>query len=271
VISEIHQSSLNMILRCGEQFRRRYLEGDIIPPSVAAARGTGVHKASQVNLRNKIRTKEDLPLADLLDAARDGYVNALKEGVYLPKEDQPSKKRILNNGLEDALRCTRVYREKVAPNLDPKLVEEPFLINLNLELPLAGTIDFVTVNNVLGDLKTSERSWSSTRAQEEIQPIFYSLAYEHLYGTRPRFLYFILLARRDKDGAPSSETWQVEDVEVLDKHYAALLAKISLMIRMLRAAVFPPALPTSWWCSERWCGYYTTCPYVGNVLPGKWV
>ena len=74
MIDSIHQSSLGTALRCGEQFRRRYIEGERVPPGVAAGRGTGVHKANEVNLNQKVITGTDLKLSDLKDAARDGFV-----------------------------------------------------------------------------------------------------------------------------------------------------------------------------------------------------
>ena len=54
MINSIHQSNLGTALRCGEQFRRRYIEGERIPPGVAAGRGTGVHNANDVNLSQKV-------------------------------------------------------------------------------------------------------------------------------------------------------------------------------------------------------------------------
>ena len=51
MIDSIHQSTANTALRCGEQFRRLYIEDERIPPGIAAGRGTGVHKANEVNLK----------------------------------------------------------------------------------------------------------------------------------------------------------------------------------------------------------------------------
>jgi hypothetical protein len=48
-----------MFQRCGEQYRRRYLENEIIPPGISARIGSGVHKAAEINFRAKIQTGED--------------------------------------------------------------------------------------------------------------------------------------------------------------------------------------------------------------------
>lgn len=263
MIEAIHQSTLNMALRCGEQFRRRYIEDEIIPPGIAAARGTGVHKANEVNLKAKVMTGEDLPLSDLQDAARDGFVHALRNGVYLPKEDISAKDRLLNEGLNDTIRLTRIYRQEVAPEIVPQEIEREFFIVVpGLPLPLAGRIDIEREAKV-DDLKTTGRSWPKDQIQKEIQPIFYSFVHEHETGIRPTFYYHILIALKKK------EKRQIQNITPTDNHYRALLAKLKMFCETLRAGVFLPANPSSWWCSPRFCGYWQTCPYVGNSLPKR--
>ena len=273
MIEAIHQSSLGMALRCGEQFRRRYLEGDVIPPSIAAARGTGVHAANEANLKYKVVTGQDMPASDVLDAARDGYVKAFERSggqVYLPREDWPAKKRLMNEGLGDALRCAEVYRSEVAPGIRPVSVEEPFHLDVGLALPLAGRMDYQE-EPVVGDLKTSASKWAEGRINEEIQPVFYSFVHEAERGIRPEFVYHILIARRGKNGSETSAGYQEQRMTPTDGHYRALMARLRLFIRMIETGTYMPANPTSWWCGERWCGYWHTCPFVGNGKPGKWV
>ena len=257
MIEEIHQSSLNMAFRCGEQFRRRYINDEIIPPGIAAGRGTGVHKANEVNLKQKVKTKIDLPLSDLTDAARDGYVHAFRNGVYLTKEDQSSKNSLLNDGLNDTIRLTRLYQEEVAPEIVPIEVEREFKINVGLPLLLAGRIDMEEDFKV-DDLKTAGMSWPAGRIDKEIQPIFYSYAHEKETGIRPEFVYHILVALKTKAKR------QVQKITATDNHYQALFAKLKMFCKMLETGTFLPANPSSWWCSNKWCGYYDTCKYVGN-------
>jgi len=263
MIDAIHQSSLNMALRCGEQFRRRFIEGEIIPPSIAAARGTGVHGANEVNLKHKIQKGDDLPVNDLKDAARDKYVKTISSGIYLAKANRPAKDRLLNEGLNDTLRCTKLYREEVAPGINPVAIEEPFELDVGLELPLAGVMDYQEKPEV-GDLKTTRMKWQEGRIKKEIQPALYSFVHEKTRHIRPEFKYSILIARRGKNGNPTSEELQTQVMTPTEQDYEALFAKLEMFINMLKAGVFIPANPTSWWCDPKWCGYWETCPYVGN-------
>lgn len=270
MIDSIHQSFLGMALRCGEQFRRRYLEGHIIPPSIAAGRGTAVHKANHVNLTEKIKTGEDMPVSDLVDVARDAYVATFVPlGVYMSKEDLPHKSRLLNEGFNDAERCVGVYHKDVAPRIRPRAVEQDFHVDVGLALPLAGRIDYQEEPR-LGDLKTTGMKWQEGRIRQEIQPVFYSYVHEKQTGLRPEFTYHILIARRGKTG-PTSEELQEQKITPEDSHYNALFAKLELFLKMLKTGTFPPANPTSWWCNERWCGYWHTCEYVGNGPSKKWI
>ena len=269
-IKALHQSSTNTALRCGEQFRRRYVEGEIIPPSIAAGRGTGVHKGNDANLKQKIQSKEDLPLSDIKDATRDGFLFAFRNGVYVPREERSATKRLLNEGLNDALRCAEVYTEQVAPKIQPIAVEQKFLIKVqDLPLPLAGTMDYQE-KPLVGDIKTSTRTWAKDREKKEIQPIFYSLVHENEKGVRPTFRYDVLIARRGKNG-PTSTDYQELTVNPTDNDYMALFFKLRLVCDMIEKGIFVPANPTSWWCDEKWCGYWHTCPYVGNEPLKKWV
>jgi len=254
-----------MALRCGEQFRRRYISNERIPPGIAAGRGTGVHKANDVNLRQKVITERDMGISDLKDAARDGFVHAFDNGVFLSKDDVASKNVLLNDGLNQTLKLTELYREKVSPSIQPIEVERKFVIDVGLAMPLSGIMD-IQRHRKIDDLKTSSRKWPDDRIKTEIQPIFYSLAHEMETGIRPQFNYRILNINKGGDAK-----LQVQSITAEEKHYRALFAKIQVMIDMIQSGTYMPANPTAWWCSEKWCGYWSTCVYVGNREVKKWV
>jgi PD-(D/E)XK nuclease superfamily len=153
------QSMLGMFLRCPHQFERRYLRGLIIPPGISARRGSATHKAAQINHEQKLHTQEDLPLDELQDAARDSYVRMIKEeGVFIPKDQIAGKDTLLAKGLDAAIRLTTLYRESLAPAIQPILVEEKMTMEVGLDLPLQGTIDVLTADHWLPDLKTADKS-----------------------------------------------------------------------------------------------------------------
>ena len=123
----------------------------------------------------------------------------------------------------------------------------------------------------IDDFKTTNKTWADGRIDHEIQPAFYSFAHEKQTGIRPKFIYHILIARRGKNG-PTSEEVQRQEMTATDENYQALFAKIQAYIAMLKTGNFLPANPGAWWCgSDKWCGYYWTCPYMGFGKPQKWI
>ena len=105
MIRSIHQSMINTWLRCGVQFERRYLLGDIIPPGVAARRGSAGHKGADLNARNMIEHDgQIMPLDSLQDAVRDEFVRLVKEErVFIPQAQLSAKNAILNDNLNQAV------------------------------------------------------------------------------------------------------------------------------------------------------------------------
>ena len=258
MITSIHQSMLNTWLRCGRQFEYRYIEGLIIPPGIAARRGTGFHKAAELNFREKIQTKEDLPRDVLLDCARDTYVKTIEdEGVFIPKEKLSEKKKLLNEGLNQTLEATLIYRNEIAPDIQPVMTEKYLTADVDLDLPVAGTIDCADDKNRLIDLKCMKRK-DQTWADREIQPTVYSLLMENATGVWPESFRYEIVVPNKTMVRDSLETKRGKgDVERLRRYAQAFLAD-------LKSGNFKPADPESWVCDPKWCGFYAICEYGGK-------
>jgi hypothetical protein len=199
------------------------------------------------------------------DAARDKYVDVLKDGVFISKEEQKPKDQLLNDGLNRALRLTNLYGEAVAPQIQPVEVEREFRLDVGLELPIAGRIDMEEGGHIVNDLKTAGKSWSNGQIEKEIQPVFYSLAHKLEFGGVPEFRYHVLvdLKRASKH--------QLQVLKPTINHFDALAVKLELFCKALKAGVFLPANPASWWCAPKWCGFYQSCKYVGNEPKKRWI
>ena len=245
-----------MWLRCGEQFRRRYIEKEIIPPGITARRGSAVHKAAEINHKQKIQTKKDMPLDDLKDATRDTYIHLIKEeGVFIPKEYASEKKKLLNEGLNQALSATEIYSDIVAPQIQPKKVEYTIQKKLDgFDLPLEGKVDVVNETGEVIDLKVKRRE-SQAWADREIQPSFYTLLLKD-EGNYPEFVYQIITPLKTTTNVQTLRTRRTsQDIEILKMY-------IEAFIRDLETGNFKPCHPENWMCSPLYCGYYYTCKYA---------
>lgn len=90
MIDHLSASQLSRFTRCSEMWRRQYIEGDIVPVGAAAHIGQAVHKAAEINFRQKIQSRTDLPADVLQDAAVQEFIRSVRdEGIYFtPKQRQ---------------------------------------------------------------------------------------------------------------------------------------------------------------------------------------
>jgi hypothetical protein len=256
MVDFISQSMFGMFLRCASQFERRWINGEIIPPGIAARRGSAIHKAAEINHAQKLHSKEDLPIGDLQDAARDHYVLLVQEeGVFIPQDQVSGKERLLAEGLDAATRLTKLYHDALAPQIMPVLVEERLTIDAGLDLPIKGTIDVLTVDNWMPDMKTAAKSKGASEAENSLQLTFYAGLVANHTGKWPEKVSLEILVDNKTPKLQSLETKRGPD------DWAKLILRLQLFVAQLRTGLFPPCDPGHWLCSPAWCGYFQTCKY----------
>lgn len=264
--SHIRSTFYNTWLRCPEQFRRRYIEGDILPPGIAAHVGSGLHGAAELNFTEKLITGEDQPKSILQDAAATAYRARLdRDGVFVCHAEMPSLQKDLAAGLDMAVKLVDPFFE-FAPEIQPSLVEHKSSIDVEGLPRITGTVDLYTVDKRLSDLKTAKRTWSQQQADTTTQLTIYREFVKRELGTPPD-TYTI-------DCFVKTKTPKYESVKTVrnDEDFEVLANKMRLMMRMVNAGIFPPADPGSWVCSPRFCGYYLTCTYIAahrRVIPKR--
>jgi len=267
MINHLSVSQLTTFQRCGEQWRRRYVEGEIIPPGIAARVGSGVHKAAEANFKVKMRTGEDLPLDAVQDAAAEAYGKALADGVFFAPDEVPGAKAAMARGKDDAVLLATLFRRELAPAIMPELVEHRVTLDIpGVALPVMAILDCYTTDHKLRDLKTSGKRWSDDKAHASQQPTIYREAVKEVTGDYPEELLFDVLISNKTPVLQTITTSRTdEDMQILVRQFGVMTASI-------RAGIFPPAERDSWACSARFCGYYFTCPYIPahrKILPKR--
>ena len=103
-------TQLGMYLRCGEQYRRRYIEKEIVPPGIALIKGGSVHKAAETNFRQKIESREDLPIKDIREAAAANFDGQIASGYILdPDERAIGAKKVLGVAKDSTIKLVDIY------------------------------------------------------------------------------------------------------------------------------------------------------------------
>lgn len=244
-------TQLSLMSRCGEAYRRRYIEGERIPPGIAMLSGTGVHKGAEVNFRQKIATHSDLPADDIVDAAVSGFDDAMKSGCQIGADDpSPDQAR------DAVAEMSRLYADEVAPEYQPLFVEQHVRIELPGTHDMVGVLDLADDQGRVVDLKTSNKAKSQDEADRSSQLTFYSAAHRQLTGEIAETVRLeVITSGKNPRRVMLESTRGPAD-------YAALANRINAATATVAAGVFLPADPDSWMCSPKWCGYYATCQYV---------
>jgi putative RecB family exonuclease len=257
----LSQSQLDTFCKCPEAWRRRYLEGHRIPPGIAALKGSGVHKAAEINFRQKIETHEDLPLDEFREAAADGFDHRVsREDVALtPEESSRGRRLVLAEAKDATVAMAEFHAENQAPEYQPELVEARVRILLSGKHDLLAVIDLADDQRRIVDFKNGKRRFSQEDVDGSVQFTAYAAAYQGLKGEPPSSLVQDCIVTTAK-----GPTRQRVETAREPADFRALGRRIEAVSSAIEAGVFPPAPPGAWWCSAAWCGYHRTCPYVSK-------
>jgi hypothetical protein len=254
----LRQSQLTSYERCGEAYRRRYIENEKIPPGVVLVKGTGVHGGSKVNFTQKIESKVDLPRTDIIDIAVSEFDNQVnKYGVLLTTEEETiGYHEVIDKARDSVMIFGGLYADYVAPEYQPKFVEKEHKI----EIPTASHdlmchMDLADIRDIVTDLKTTKKKKTQKEVDDSEQLTFYALVFKALTGHLPSAVRLeALIDKKNPERQMLEATRTMDDLQVI-------LNRINAMLKGLKAGIFIPALATSWQCSPKYCGYAMTCPY----------
>lgn len=255
----VSNSQLELYWKCGEAYRRRYLEHDKTPPGVALLIGSGVHTGAEVNFKQKVDSFRDLAASDIVDVAVAGFDKRLSvDGYSLSKEDESvGVQKSLGKARDTVAALAELHADEQAPDYQPIEVEKATTIILpNCSRDLVAITDLRDVDGRVVDLKTAARKPNADEADRSLQLTIVAAAYKVDHDTDCKDVRLDVLTKT-KEPQRHVMTSQRDD-----RDYAALAARVATTVEAIERGSFPPASPTSWNCSDKWCGYFRTCPYV---------
>jgi len=259
----VSASQLDTFSKCGEQWRRAYIEKEKVPPGIALVTGTAVHKVGEKIQIHKLENDgEILTLEEVKDTARDELVKATEERGLLLNSDERKKgvKAVVGQAKDESISLATLYHSELASVINPLSVESiEKKFNIALEgypYDLTGRID---IEDSLGfrDLKTSGKSVVQASVDRSLQYTFYAMWYwRHHNGEFPKQIVQDTLVKTKKP------KYQPLITKRGQKDFNVLAERLVNFSECVEKGVFPPATPLSWWCSPKWCGYYETCRYT---------
>lgn len=260
----ISASQMEMYARCPEAYRRRYVEGEKIPPGMAAHIGSGVHAGAEVNFRQKVESREDLPVSDIVDAAVQGFKTRVQVDGYMLDEDEKSigHRTVIADATDLTADLARLHAKTQAVSYQPVECERTTLI----VLPDASR-DLITVTDLrddggrVVDFKTASRAPSQDDCDSSLQLTAYAAAFAVDNGGRYPAEVRLDVLTKTKTPARKMFSAQrtIDDIE-------SLAHRIDATVRAIDAGIFPPTSPANWACSAKWCGYFQTCRFASKRL-----
>lgn len=244
VTPQYHQSSIDTFLKCGLKYQFQYIEKIRMPAPHYFTVGRAVDAGINVNLSQKIESKTDLPVGDVLDAVASEFDREAKETVWTDI-DQGAEK-------DTAIACAKILHEQVAPKIQPATVQEKFVLQTDAGYALGGTMDVTTVDDWVRDTKTANKK-NSYGIHGELQPAMYDFAFEALRGRRSNGFGF--------DTAIKTKVPQVQITEarVTAEDRAWFFQTVAAVHKAIQAGVFLPASSKAWWCSAGQCQFWSMC------------
>ncbi|HEY6115485.1 MAG TPA: PD-(D/E)XK nuclease family protein [Candidatus Dormibacteraeota bacterium] len=269
-----HNSSLDMLQECGERFRRRYIEREVVAPVLRMFRGTVVHAVARYALARKMQTQgAELPTREeVKDLAATEFDRGVRlGGVLLTEEEKAEGPGVAAGRSKDfAVLLSALHVTNLAPTIRPVALERRIILKpKGTDLTINGTIDLVDAGQLdpehemsgegVRDLKTTERSPAARAADTSQQLTIYSLLRFAEKRVIPKWSALDWLIKTPKRGDVSRRT-QVTSRDRTD--LASALRRIHVAAQAVDRGIFIPASPGHWRCDPRYCEFFQSCPYA---------
>lgn len=248
-------SAISTYQRCPRQYEWRYIQGERQPPAIALIEGGAHHDAQAANNRQKVGTAKDLHPGEMLDIFESSLTKkAATEGIKTKAQwGDGGKDAIIKRefGMFTAYLTTEAHRVNPASQDDvEKKVTGSVPDGTGGFVNLLGYVDVIsagTGESFHVDYKTSSRMHSVGDVPNSLQLAIYSMLLELEFGG---------LCTITKAATPRAKLDLVRFGRRSTMWAAHTVVSVAAAIR---AGAFPPCDPTSWMCSERFCGYWRLC------------
>jgi hypothetical protein len=278
----ISNSAANMAKQCGIGYDKSYNKGVWPPPGSALIFGRALHHGAEVNFKQKIESRVDLPVEEVVDACIE-YWEGFKHEVAWNQDELDSIQIADVEGLDPkelhALKVEKLEEEKVAdikklmtefmtesaPKIQPISVEEKLYSTFDEHYPdLMGIIDILEeVKNEEGyadgvgqvDLKFPGKSPNSDDILTDNQPSMYQALCDgnNIKLVRLRKIYTV----NNKKAKTVDQMSTPRTDEEMERFYNRMRATVDY----ISEGKFLPPENGSWKCTPKWCGHYETCQF----------
>jgi len=245
-------SQVNTYIRCPRQFFYSYILNIKQPPSGAMIAGSSNAKALEQGYKEMMADGKMGPgiLSVMVDLWHDYWVESSRQVEWFKEKE---KKDAIENS---SLAVLELYGKDEMPSQEPIAVEEKIQTEI-MGRPFIGYIDLVETKIKITDHKLSGKKYQESRGpKNSLQLNFYA----HCKKTTNVNL-DILVRKSNPEIQRLTNRLSKQNIE-LSLGKIKLVAKKIMELEKITddiGIVWSVPDPTSWQCSEKYCGYYKAC------------
>jgi hypothetical protein len=254
-VEHLSVSSLNLLARCPERWRRRYLEREYEPANGKMILGSAVGAAEAQHYSQVIDTGEGYTLEQVQDEFSSEWEDRTEREQIEWGSDNAGELK------DSGIASIDAYHTQVAPLIIPTSVERQFSVTWpGVAWDLTGFLDLEESDGTVADLKVRGKKLSRMDADHDLQPASYLYARRAEGNPAPRFD-FHTMVRTKRPYAEVVSTGRTD--AQLDAFADRVFAAAAEIAWRTEYDVWTGAAPGGWWCSERFCGYWSSCKFGG--------
>lgn len=254
-ITFVSATEINSFIECPARFMFNSIERIEVPNKIALAGGSSVHFALETNYLQKVQTREDLPVTDVLDAFStkfDKEVEAVDKADFEVEDTGKVK--------DSWLEVVKLYQETTAYRIFPVSVEQRLKVSFKgYKYGITGKLDVYDEDCVVIDHKTTSKPYKQTPENYKLQvggvyPLLRRAFAELNPGNKPpRASRIDYLVRR----SPKSFKAEVRNISVpIDEKY--FLNVFENVTAGIEAGAFVPNRGHIY-CTRRFCKFWNEC------------
>lgn len=248
-------SQITTMCECPVAYRKRYIERLPAAPSSSIAFGLSGHFAeNDMNLRQKIFTKKDVPLDVVQDAFNDKIKDFRPEIAWSKQERKFGTRKSFRLLQDEGIKTMKRVHLDLLPDIKPVSVEETIRIVLkDFPIDIYGCWDVETNRDIL-DFKFRRKTPNQTDVDRNLGLTIYAMAKSVKDGRPPRFVKLIGGVRL-KSG-PKAFNLRSRRT---DDDFRRVLLTVAKIKKIIDNDIWLPASALSWKCSVGFCEYFKDC------------
>jgi hypothetical protein len=258
-------SQLRLWKRCQVAYGFRYDEGIRGPKGVAAIRGIAVHESVSTNLRQKIKSRRNMVLGDVIDCAAGSVQASFADSFHLTTEERSiGVRKVRDRTVDVSVEMARAFHIRQAPHIKPLYVEKLVVLKTDpnrLDFDLMVRIDHATRDGDVVDVKTMGKPMRVGAEHLDEQLTLYYPSHKAMTGRYPKRVSFIVVHQHGNQPAFIDRRYSTRNSEDVK----SIIETLKVADAGIRDGNRMPTSFDNWWCSEKFCDYWMVCPYVKGI------